>query len=93
MRSCRTTCLEYEIRISKYKTEESNASDSREFGIIQSASLRARIQTVRSKAKSLVRSHTNDPQEIKKIINGIRWEFLDFKTPEELAVEVKKNTE
>ena len=52
----------YCISISKYPEENTNDSSNKEFGSIENSSLRAKIQTIRSKATSLIGNHTNDPQ-------------------------------
>ncbi len=78
----------YCISISRYPEENINDSSSYVFGAIQNVSVRAKIQTIRSKATSLIGSHTSDTQEITCIINDIPWLFLKSKTPAQLAVEM-----
>ena len=83
----------YCFSVSEYSsmnTLEHTGNNSLEFGAVTDGSLRSKIQTVRSKAKSLVGHHTNDPQEIQNILNNIPWLFLESEYPRDVVVKLNQ---
>ena len=84
----------YCFSISEYtdsqNLDEAVTVEGPKFRAITNGSLRSKIQTVRSKAKSLVGHHTNDPLEIQSILNNIPWVFLKAQFPKEIAAKLNQ---
>jgi hypothetical protein len=53
-----------------------------EFVALSDSSVRARVQSIVSKAKSLIGDYYSDFQQFQEVLNGIPWKFLDYQTPE-----------
>lgn len=57
-----------------------------EVGIIRDASLRSKVQTIVTKAKSLGYKSDKEIEEMQGVLNGIPWKFLGFSSPAELRL-------